>query len=150
MANRTSWRCFVQRSRMAAAFVLMLLSCTTAAANPITPGNLVLTRVAGGAGGNASVALSGANKVFLEEYTTAGVFVQSIPVSSTAATSGQRAATLAGTANTEGHITLSMDGRYMVYGGYNQTELGTSPNSSPSNTVERVVARLELSTGNVD
>src|SRR4029079_15814892 len=107
-------RCFFQFGAFAAG--LFFVIATETIAGTITAGNLVLVRVAGGANGDGSAALlggGGANKVFLDEYTTAGTFVQSIPLPSTLSTTvgSQRALTLSGTQNQEGHLTLSGNGQ---------------------------------------
>ena len=61
--------------------------------------------------------------VFLDEYTTDGTFVQSfaMPDTLSATVGSQRALTLSGTQNGEGHLTLSGDGQYFIMAGYNQT-----------------------------
>lgn len=138
-----------------AGVVASLMLGASALAAPITPGNLVVTRAAGGANGDATAPLSGggvAAGVWLDEYTPGGSLVQSILVNTTLnATAGsQRALTFSGTANTEGHITLSQDGNYMAFAGYNQTATTAGTNASASNVVERVVGILNLATGAVD
>src|SRR5688572_19084620 len=78
-----------------------------------TAGNIVVYRVGNGTGTLSNAATA----VFLDEYTTAGVLVQSvaIPVDVSGA---NRRLTAAGTGNTEGMLTLSTDGRYLVFTGY--------------------------------
>ena len=139
-----------------AGFAASLFATTGAvSAAPILPGNLVVVRAAGGPNGDASAALLGsgtAAQVFLDEYTTAGAFVQTITVNSTtSATEGaQRALTLSGTQNLEGHITLSQNGQYMALAGYNQAPTVVGTNATAANVVERVVGRVDLATGLVD
>ena len=71
-----------------------------------TAGNIVVYRV----GAGAAALSSAATQVFLDEYTTAGVLVQSIPLPT--ATSGmQDALTASGTATSEGLISDSANGR---------------------------------------
>src|SRR5262249_10484746 len=119
-------------------------------------------RAAGGPNGDASAALQGggvAAAVFLDEYTPAGTFVQSFAMPSTQNTKvgGQRAFTLFGTQNLEGHLTLSGDGRYFILAGYNQTATVTGTNANISGgtgttgtpAVERVIGRMDFN-GNID
>lgn len=128
-------------------------------ADRITPGNIVVTRVGTG---TAALANS-ATATFLDEYTTGGVLVQSIALPPTATSSGSAALTLSGTASSEGALDLSNDGRYLTLAGYNAdpgtqggtavggtSSGGTSINNSASSTINRVVARVEVATGNVD
>jgi len=83
---------------------------TVSMAAPITPGNLVIYRV-----GTGSAALSTAHAaVFLDEYTTAGTFVQSIAVSTT----GASALSASGSASSEGILSMSQDGTKLCMTGY--------------------------------
>ncbi len=101
-----------------------------------TAGNIVVVRAGDGVG-----ALSGSgNPVFLDEYTTNGTLVQSIPLPTTSY-SGNYPFTFSGTARTEGGLSLTTDGRYLLAVGYG----GTTPGA----TVPGVVARVD-SSGNVD
>ncbi|MEO6437233.1 MAG: PEP-CTERM sorting domain-containing protein [Tepidisphaeraceae bacterium] len=136
-----------------ASALIPLSSAATAA--PILPGNLVVVRAAGGPNGDASAALLGsgtAAAVFFDEYTPAGSFVQSILVNQTvsAIEGAQRALTLSGTQNLEGHITLSQDGNYMAIAGYNQAPTVIGTNASAATAVERVVGLLNLGSGTVN
>src|SRR6478672_11294975 len=89
-----------------AALVGFALLASIATAAFITPGNLVIYRV-----GDGSATLAGtATAVFLDEYTTAGTLVQSIPVSST----GASALTATGNSTTEGIISPSLDGTALL------------------------------------
>ncbi len=115
----------------------MLFTYTTVVAAPITVGNLVVTRAVGGTadtmGGGGSTgaittpsALQGsgaAATVFLDEYTTAGVLVQSIQLPNVKQTNGTGtfALTFSGTQNNDGAITLSQNGQYLAVAGYNQS-----------------------------
>ncbi len=106
-----------------------------------TPGNAVVVRVGSGA---AALAASG-TAVFLDEYTPSGTLVQSIALP-TAASGANRQFAQSGTATSEGFLSLSADGRYLVVGGYDVALLATTP---PAATVARVVARIDMA-GNVD
>lgn len=150
-----------------------------ASAAPFTQGNLVLTRAVGGvadtSGGGGSVGaittstvLTGngtAATVFLDEYTPAGVFVQSIQVPNVkgASVSGNYALTFSGTQNNEGAITLSKDGKYMTLVGYNQSAGAVGSNGVASGTIDvggnlvaaadkhqRVVGVVNIATGQVN
>lgn len=110
-----------------------------------TNGNLVVYRV-----GTGSAALaSSATAVFLDEYTTAGGSpVQSIAMP-TAASGGNHILTASGTATTEGLLTRSTDGQYLMLTGYDAA-LGTaSITSSASATVNRVIGRVDAA-GNIN
>jgi hypothetical protein len=135
-------------------FAAALLSCAAALAGTITPGDLVVVRAAGGPNGDASAPLGGsglAAAVYLDEYTTGGTFVQTfaMPQTASAVVGSQRALTLSGTQNTEGHLTLSGDGQYFIMAGYNQTANVTGSSNSVSTTVERVIGRMDFN-GNID
>ncbi|HZT76131.1 MAG TPA: DNA/RNA non-specific endonuclease [Vicinamibacterales bacterium] len=109
-----------------------------------TPGNLVVYRV-----GDGSAALTGnAAAVFLDEYTPSGTFVQSFAMP-TAAIGNNRALTASGSATSEGELTRSVDGQYLVAAGYNAAPGTASVTSSTSANVNRVIARVD-STGTID
>ena len=109
-----------------------------------TPGNLVIYRV-----GDGTAALSAAaTAVFLDEYTAAGVLVQTIALP-VLVSGANRRLTASGSATSEGLITRSADGQFLVFGGYDAA-LGTP--SLPGTTaaaVNRVVGRIN-SSGTVD
>jgi hypothetical protein len=125
------------RLALAAAIVLLVsMGVTSTYGGAITPGNLVIYRV-----GDGSAALgTTATKVFLDEYTTAGVPVQSIAVSS----SGSSALTAVGNASTEGIISLSQDGSALVFTGYRKDAGGASPSSDTPATTNRVIGTVGL------
>jgi PEP-CTERM motif len=154
ISSRRSLLIFGRHAFEIGAFAAVMLSCAVSLAGTITPGNLVIVRAAGGPNGDASAALGGsglAAQVFVDEYTTAGLFVQTLtmPGTANATVGGQRALTLSGTQNQEGHITLSGNGQYFVMIGYNQTANVTGTNAVASTTVERVVGRIDFN-GNID
>ena len=117
---------------------------STAPAAAFTPGNLVVYRVGDGGG-----ALSGnAAAVFLDEYTTGGTLVQSIAMP-TAVNGSNKRLTASGTATSEGFLTRSVDGNYLIVPGYD-TNVGTaSITTSTSATINRVIGRIDAA-GNVD
>ncbi|MBL8756197.1 MAG: hypothetical protein JNK15_23080 [Planctomycetes bacterium] len=105
----------------------------------ITPGNLLVSRV-----GDGSAALSNAATArFLDEYTPAGVFVQTIALP-TIASGGNRAVTDSGTATSNGFISQSVDGRYLLAAGYDAVVGTAGVTSSASASVNRVICRIGL------
>lgn len=113
-----------------------------AQAAPITPGNLVMYRV-----GDGSNALGNTgNLVFLDEYTTAGLLVQSIAMPSTG---GGTKLIAAGNSTSEGALSISPDGKWIAFTGYNSTlPYGSSLTSSANTAISRVVGILDTTTGN--
>jgi hypothetical protein len=118
-----------------------------------TPGNLVIYRVGNGTpGGFANTGAA----VFLDEYTPAGAFVQSIALPTTA--SGANRPLIAnGTQNTEGLLTRSGNGFYLVLTGYARdvtiTELLTNSSSADVNRVVGLVdnkAKIDTTTALTD
>lgn len=111
-------------------------------AGPFTPGNLAVYRV-----GTGSAALSATStEVFIDEYTTSGTFVQSIAMPTSSPTT---ALTASGTINSEGYLTRSTDGQFLVLTGY-----GTRPGfpevaTSTSTLVNRVVGVVDAN-ANID
>ena len=117
-----------------------LLSCILALvtlwsyASNLTPGNLVVVRV-----GDGTSALSNASTaVFLDEYTPSGALVQSIPLP-TALSGANHALTLSGTASTEGALSLSPNGQYLSFAGYD-TSVGYA--GVASGITNRTIARV--------
>ncbi len=127
----------------AASLIAGMSFAAVARANSFTPGDLVVTRV-----GTGSAALTpNAAAVFLDEYTTAGVLVQSIALP-TSSSGANVALTLTGTNGTtskfpEGLLQLSPDGTTLSLAGYNQTP-GKAISTS-SSTTNRVVATVSAS-----
>ncbi|MBX3463908.1 MAG: hypothetical protein KF830_12120 [Planctomycetes bacterium] len=115
------------------------LAAFAVAQAPITPGNLVVTRV-----GDGSLALSNsAHPVFLDEYTIGGTYVQTIALP-TVAGGGNLPVSNSGTASSEGAITQSVDGRYLIGVGYGASPYQPGVVSTASTAVPRVVARIGL------
>jgi len=111
----------------------------------LTSGNVVVYRV-----GDGSAALSAnATPVFLDEYTTTpGAVVQSIAMPTTVSGSNKRL-TASGTATTEGLMTRSADGNYLLLPGYDVATGTASITTSTSATVNRVIGRVN-SAGTID
>src|SRR5689334_17594313 len=95
-----------------AVFALALPSAL--AVNPLAPGNIFIYRA-----GDGSTALSGnAAPVFIEERNpTTGAIVQTIAMP-TAVSGSNRRLTASGSATTEGYLSVSADGQYLVVTGY--------------------------------
>lgn len=125
------------------------IAFANAQTQPLTPGNLVIYKV-----GDGTSTLS-AKKVFpvtLEEHSVATVLqgtspvVQDIPLPSVSgsATSGNNLCTASGTTNTEGQITRSADGKYLVFAGYNDgADTSTSAFGVLLTNVARVIGTID-------
>lgn len=114
---------------------------TTAA---FTPGNLVVYRV----GDGSAVLNANATAVFLDEYTTAGALVQSIPLP-TAVSGSNKRLTASGNSTSEGFITRSVDGNYLIVPGYDAATGTATITTSTSATINRVIGRVDAA-GTVD
>ncbi len=118
---------------------LGLISAASSAvfAADFTLGNLVVSQV--GLDGSTTALTNAATAVSLKEFTTGGAAVQTINLPTT--TSGaNRSITNSGTATSEGMLTLSANGNFLTYGGYNASvgTLGIAATTSLANP--RVVA----------
>ena len=116
----------------------------TAGAVSFTPGNVVVYRV----GDGSAVVTGAATAVFLEERSPSGALVQSIALP-TAMSGLNQACTAVGTSTTEGFLTRSADGQYLIGGCYAAIPGAAAPNSSAPGTVPRVVFRVD-SSGSID
>lgn len=113
------------------ALIFLILKIEGITQVPFTAGNIVVYRI----GTGTSTLNNSSTPVFLDEYTTACVLVQSIAMPVAVSGSNQML-TAAGTGNTEGILTLSTDGQYLVFTGYNAPVgtggvAGTSSSSRP-------------------
>jgi predicted extracellular nuclease len=124
-------------------FASLLVSAALHAA-PFTPGNVVVYRVGTGTGG----LINTGNPVFIDEYTPTGTLIQSIALP-TVASSGVNPLVSSGTATSEGLLTRSADGRYLILAGYAATPPVTGLAGTSSASVARTVGRIDFS-GNVD
>ncbi len=116
----------------------------SAVAGPLTPGNLAVVRIGDGSAslGNSAAA------TYIDEYTTSGAFVQSIAVP-TSANGPNRTLTMAGTGTAMGQLNLSLDGRYLTFGGFDAA-VGTASVATTTTAVNnRIIGRLDLA-GNID
>jgi hypothetical protein len=113
-------------------------------ASAFTPGNIVVYRV----GDGAAALTNSATAVFLDEYTPAGAFVQSVPMP-TALSGANRRLTASGTATSEGFLTLSSDGKFLALTGYDAATGTATIAGTTSAAVNRVVGRVD-STATID
>ena len=123
----------LKSSLLVAALALVTLTSANAASSLLAD-SLLVYRVGTGTG---SLVNTG-NSAFLDEYSRTGTLVQSIDLGIVAS----------GTASSEGLISRSGDGRYIVATGYASTG-STSIASSTGAANARVIARID-SAGNVD
>lgn len=130
---------------MTLAALLGLAALGTVAQAQFAAGNLVVTRFGDGLSAPAN---QEAVPVFLEEYTTTGAFVQRLALPTTNS-GGNHAITGSFNSAAEGALTLSQDGRYLMYAGYNAAPGTLTVPSTPSTTTPRVVARIDGS-GSID
>jgi hypothetical protein len=103
--------------------------------------DLVVSQIGTGSGTLSSAGTA----VILNDYNTSGTLQKTVPLPTT--NSGANYGIVSsGTATSEGALTLSSDGQYLVYSGYN-SPVGTA--SVASSTSARVIARIDAN-GNVD
>jgi len=132
--------------KMVLAALTLASGAVAAQAAPFTAGDLAIYRV----GDGTSALVNTGNAVFIDEYTKAGVLVQSIPVPTTA--SGSNKPLIAsGTATSEGALSISPDGKYIAFTGYDRVlgQTGSLPGTA-STVVPRVAGVLNTLTGVVD
>ena len=126
------------RRPMATAILIGLLAAASAHAGPFTPGNIIVYRVGSGSGALVSTG----NPVFLDEFTPAGVLVQTIALP-TLASGAHRPLAASGTALTDGFLTRSADGTCLAVPGYGRDPSVTnSGNLTSASGVPRVAARV--------
>jgi hypothetical protein len=110
----------------------------------LTFGNLYVVRV-----GDGSAPLSSTSTpTFVDEYTTTGVFVQTIALPTIGSGSNQPF-TNAGSSTSEGFLNQSANGFYLTLAGYATGPGTTAVPQTTSTAVPRVVARIDL-TGTID
>ena len=119
--------------------LLLLATCfVSIAQTPFLPTSLVVYRV-----GDGIAPLRGVStKVFLDEYSPTGTLIQSIQMP-TAASGTNLALTATGSSSSEGLMTLSTDGKYLVLGGYNTDTGYVTPNSTSATLLTRVIGRVD-------
>lgn len=136
----------IRAARIAAAVAALVGGAAIGVeAGPLTLGNVVVYRVGTGESG----LLNSGAAVFLDEYTPGGLLVQSIAMPTTA-DGAQKQLIASGTATSEGLITRSGDGQYLMVTGYARDLGGTgSLASTTAPNVNRVVGRVDA-LGGVD
>ncbi len=113
---------------------------TTPLPVPFTVGNIVVYRVGDG---GAALANTG-NPVFLDEFQPNGTHVQTIGLP-THASGSTHQLVASGTAQSEGELTVSADGHYLLLTGYaSDIPAGSSLSSSASALVPRTVGRVRF------
>lgn len=123
--------------------VVLVTAGPAGAAPPFTPGDIVVYRV--GTGSNLT---SASAPVFLDEYNPQGALQESVAMPTTTSLPNYQF-TASGSADSEGLLTLSADGNYLMATGYD-TGVGTaSVSGTAAATTPRVVARVDAS-GNID
>jgi uncharacterized protein YjiK len=141
---------FINRTRSLASVCLasigiVLTAPVTGSAAPFTNGNIVVYRI----GDGASSLLNTGAAVFLDEYTPAGSLVQSVALPTTVSGANKRLVS-SGTATSEGLLTRSADGQYLILTGYDVTPPHSGSLSSATGAaVNRVIGRVNAA-GTVD
>ena len=115
----------------------LLTLATLAGAVDFTAGNVVIYRVGDGVAG----LVNSGSAVFLDEYSPTGVLVRSIPLP-TVAGGANRRLIASGTASSEGLLTRSADGAYLLLAGYDAPFGGASLAGTTGSAVNRVVGRV--------
>lgn len=123
---------------------IFLFSYVNLISAPLTPGNIVILRI--GEIGSMTALSSAAFPVFLDEYTTNGVFVQTIALPTSVVGEDYRLVNN-GTATANGYITTSADGRFIVVCGFD-ANVGTI-NVSSTAGINRTLGFVDL-LGNVN
>ena len=129
---------YSRRNWVAAAFMMIPAFAWSAA---FTPGNLAIYRIGVIGSGNALV--NTGSPVFIDEYSPTGTLVQSIALP-TATAAPANACLSSGTATSEGLLTRSADGNFLLATCYKRDLGGTGSLSGTSAAaVNRVVARID-------
>ncbi len=121
-------------------FTFLLSACTfgAMAQTPFLPTSLVVYRVGDGAAPLRSVS----TQVFLDEFSPTGTLIQSIAMPTQ--TNGSNVAlTASGSSASEGLLTRSVNGKYLVLGGYNTDTGFAGVTGSAGSAIRRVVARVD-------
>jgi hypothetical protein len=101
--------------------------------------------------GDGSAALSNASTaVFVQKFAVSGGSPLSTIALPTVGAGANLPLTNSGTATSEGFLALSSNGQYLTLGGYGVAPGTASIASTESGAVNRVVGRIELSSGAVD
>jgi len=133
--------------RLAVVGVLALGAATeSASADSFSLGNLVVYRVGSGTGDLVNTG----SAVFLDEYTPTGTLVRSVAMP-TVVSGSNKQLIASGTATSEGLLTLSGNGQYVMLTGYARDLGGTgSLSGTASSSVNRTVGRVRVSDLTID
>jgi hypothetical protein len=123
---------------------LAAFAAVNAFAAPFTPGNILISRVGDGSGSLTSAATA----VFIDEYTPAGVFVQSVAAPTTVVGT-QRIITNSGSATSEGYLANSVDGKFVTFVGYDAPVGTASVVGTDAAVVNRVIGLIKAD-GTID
>ncbi|MBK7393684.1 MAG: carboxypeptidase regulatory-like domain-containing protein [Chloracidobacterium sp.] len=104
-----------------------------------TPGNIVVSRV----GDGAATLGTAAAPVSLVEFTSAGANTNTVPMPTAAANGG--GFTDQGSSSSNGHLNLSLDGRYLTLLGYDAPAGTLAVNGLTSAVANRNIARVDAS-----
>jgi hypothetical protein len=127
-----------------AALAVVMAAGAAASGAAFTAGNIVVLT----AGDGSATLSSAATPIFLNEFTPSGTLVQTIPMP-TAAGGSMRAFAQSGSATSEGALSRSADGHYLILVGYDATPGITSIASTSPAAINRVIARVAVD-GSVD
>ncbi len=127
--------------------VTILMAQTVVRAAPFKQGDLVIYRI----GDGTSILTNAGNYAFLDELTTNGTLVQSIALPQNGFIDANGGTNFpiqnSGAATSEGLMTLSVDGRYLVFSGYGTNDGWKTSNGGiqlpTSTTVPRVIGRAD-------
>jgi hypothetical protein len=94
--------------------------------------------------GSGAFPLSGnAASVFVEERRADGSLVGTVSLPTTAS-GANRPLTMVGNSTSEGHLSLSNDGRYLVLAGYPAAPGDADPSNALASIINRVVGRIDV------
>ncbi len=116
-------------------------------AGPIGANHVVVIQV--GADNRVSNVTNAAMDQYLKEYTKLGVFVQSIPLP-VSVSGNNRRMTQSGTATSNGHLNLSVNGQFLTLCGYDADFNTAGVANTPVTTVNRIIGRVSIATGDID
>ena len=115
---------------------IVLLSSAAWGQSAFTPGNLVVLQIGDGSGLVANQSID----VSLVEYTTSGTVVQTIAVPDGGTGTGL---SVSGSSTSESHLSRSVDGRYLVFAGFDAAAYTVTVTSNPANTENRIIALVD-------
>ncbi len=115
--------------------LLLAIACGSATAE-FNDNTIVVLRLGDG---NGSIS-DAAQKVFLDEHDSAtGALIASHPVPY----AGPDTLTIGGQADHDGHLTLSSNGWYLLFGGYRADADAASPVTQAPDVINRVIGRVD-------